>query len=441
MNEILHVSGCSEKYAELCALSTSGDLNADEIEELKEHLARCSTCAALLGEYTNLTQVGMARLAAELGSLEEGMYPFHAELAEQRLKEALCRESDPYRVASGPGVSMGVPELRASASSKFGKRIAVGIGLAAAILLAAASGVEFGRQLESRAAPTQMATTMPAPLSRSPQTLSSQERDALQARLTSVESTLSTVENHAAEADKHVVELTSSRASLLAQIDQLTKSGQATSDSLAAATQQRNGLEQQLSEANKTLDQVKADLVQARLDRQGAVLKAASLEQEVNDLHATLASTDRTVSTDEQFLAKDRDIRELMGARQLYIADVLDVQNDGERSKPFGRVFYTKGKSLIFYAFDLQSQPGYHEAKTFQAWGRPDGGSSKPLSLGIFYMDSEQNKRWVVKSASADVLARINAVFVTVEPKGGSQEPTSKPFLEAYLHSLPPNHP
>jgi len=37
--------------------------------------------------------------------------------------------------------------------------------------------------------------------------------------------------------------------------------------------------------------------------------------------------------------------------------------------------------------------------------------------------------------------ASVNAVFVTVEPKGGSAKPTGKPFLEAYLHSLPPNHP
>jgi anti-sigma-K factor RskA len=39
------------------------------------------------------------------------------------------------------------------------------------------------------------------------------------------------------------------------------------------------------------------------------------------------------------------------------------------------------------------------------------------------------------------VLAQIKAVFVTVEPKGGSAKPTGKPVLEAYLHSLPPNHP
>jgi hypothetical protein len=53
-------------------------------------------------------------------------------------------------------------------------------------------------------------------------------------------------------------------------------------------------------------------------------------------------------------------------------------------------------------------------------------------------MDSESNRRWVLKTDNPDALSQINAVFVTVEPKGGSAKPTSKPFLEAYLHSLPP---
>jgi len=94
-----------------------------------------------------------------------------------------------------------------------------------------------------------------------------------------------------------------------------------------------------------------------------------------------------------------------------------------------------------FYAFDLEKQPGYRETKAFQAWGKPDRSSAKPISLGIFYMDNEQNRRWVVKSDNPELLAQINAVFVTVEPHGGSTKPTGKPFLEAYLHSLPPNHP
>jgi hypothetical protein len=47
----------------------------------------------------------------------------------------------------------------------------------------------------------------------------------------------------------------------------------------------------------------------------------------------------------------------------------------------------------------------------------------------------------VVKSATTDILAKINAVFVTVEPKGRRAKPTGKAFLEAYLYSLPPHHP
>jgi hypothetical protein len=424
MNEILHPNGCSEKYAELCALSTSGDLSREEWRELSEHLAVCADCARLEEEYRNLAEVAMARLAAEAGPEEDHTLRFHAWTAERRLEEALSKQTGDL-----------IPAERKSTLS-FRKRVAVGISAAAALILAVGGGVEVGRRLPSSPSPAQPIAKMPSSTA-----LSSHEKEALEARMALVEKSLADTERRAVEDEKRIVDLTSSRSSLMIQVGQLTKSSQMNSTSLASVSEQRDNLAQQLSETNRNLEQVKADLVEARLDRQGAVLKAANLEQEVNTLHATLASADRSVSTDEQFLAKDRDIRDLMGARQLYIADVLDVQHDGRPSKPFGRVFYTKGKSLIFYAFDLQSQPGYHEAKAFQAWGRPDGGSSKPLSLGIFYMDSEQNKRWVVKSANSDVLARINAVFVTVEPKGGSHEPTGKPFLEAYLHSLPPNHP
>jgi len=37
-------------------------------------------------------------------------------------------------------------------------------------------------------------------------------------------------------------------------------------------------------------------------------------------------------------------------------------------------------------------------------------------------------------------LAQIDAVFVTVEPNGGSPKPSGKPFLFAYL-KIDPNHP
>jgi len=56
-----------------------------------------------------------------------------------------------------------------------------------------------------------------------------------------------------------------------------------------------------------------------------------------------------------------------MGARELYVAEVSDVAGNGKTKKPFDACFYTKGKSLIFYAYDLDQQPGLREASTFQA--------------------------------------------------------------------------
>src|SRR5436309_14168088 len=113
-----------------------------------------------------------------------------------------------------------------------------------------------------------------------------------------------------------------------------------------------------------------------------------------------------------------------MAARDLYIAEVSDVGGNGKRKKPYGRVFYTRGKSLIFYAYDLDQQPGVKNASTFQAWGRRGPDRKNAVSLGIFYMDSVANRRWILKVEDPQTLQQIDAVFVTVEPKGGSPEPS-----------------
>ena len=87
-------------------------------------------------------------------------------------------------------------------------------------------------------------------------------------------------------------------------------------------------------------------------------------------LSAELHDRDQEVAREQALLDHDRDIRELMGARDLYIAEVYDVAKSGDTEKPFGRVFYTTGKSLIFYAYDLDQRSGIKSASTFQAWGR-----------------------------------------------------------------------
>jgi len=129
-----------------------------------------------------------------------------------------------------------------------------------------------------------------------------------------------------------------------------------------------------------------------------------------------------------------------MGARDLYVAEVFDVAKDGATKKSYGRVFFTKGKSLIFYAYDLDRQPGLKNASTFQAWGQHGADRAQALNLGVFYEDNVSKKRWVLKFDDPQKLAQIDAVFVTVEPDGGSHKPSGKPFLFAYL-KVNSNHP
>ena len=54
--------------------------------------------------------------------------------------------------------------------------------------------------------------------------------------------------------------------------------------------------------------------------------------------------------------------------QDLYVAEVYDVERTGETKNAYGRVFYTKEKPLIFYAYDLDQQPGVKNASTFRAW-------------------------------------------------------------------------
>jgi hypothetical protein len=456
--------GCSDEYAELCALSTTGELSADEQRELEAHVTECEQCAALLAEYISLVRVTMPKIAAadsektHVESASDAAYQprkMEAQLLAALHPEAVVEPvpATESAAATEPVTTIHLVSPEESSAARPHRPVIswrISAGIAAMLLVGVAAAFQLGRRsvVQQVAQTSGLSPAVLSPASLIPATITPAEKArldadkaALQAKLDAAQAALALSDKQSADAAQHVAELTSAQTALQNKIDELTNQNQTSTASLTTVSQQRDGLQQQLAEATHSLELVRADLDHAQQARQGAVLRMASLENEVDGLRGTMAVTNRAASADEQFLAQDRDIRELMGARQLYIADVMDVQSDGERSKPFGRVFYTKGKSLVFYAFDLQGQPGYREAKAFQAWGKPDSATGKAVSLGIFYKDSDANKRWVLKSDNPEVLAQINSIFVTVEPKGGSARPTGKPFLEAYLHTLPPNHP
>ena len=82
------------------------------------------------------------------------------------------------------------------------------------------------------------------------------------------------------------------------------------------------------------------------------------------------------------------------------------------------------------YSEPVHSRPG--------AGAGPE--SEQAINLGVFYEDSAAKKRWILKCDDPKTLAQIDAVFVTIEPNGGSHKPSGKSLLFAYLR-VDPNHP
>jgi len=220
----------------------------------------------------------------------------------------------------------------------------------------------------------------------------------------------------------------------------LQSAGQKAREQAEKDSTEHNTLARKVEEEQALLGATQKKLETLEQSKTSDALRLTSLENQIHLMSQLLKDKDATIDEQQRYLASDRDIRNLMGARDLYIAEVYDVGGNGKRRKPYGRVFYTKGKSLIFYAYDLDQQPGAKEASTFQAWGLRGPDRNAALNLGVMYVDNTTNRRWVLRFDDPEALKKINAVFVTVEPNGGSPAPRGKQVLFAYLGEEP-NHP
>jgi DNA-binding NarL/FixJ family response regulator len=144
-----------------------------------------------------------------------------------------------------------------------------------------------------------------------------------------------------------------------------------------------------------------------------------------------LAHNDRGAIT----LPSAIELRNFIGARNLHIADVSDVNTTENQPKPFGRVFYTRGKSLVLFAYDLsKTKPN----QTFYAWGSRQSDPHRPQSLGALHTDDQIQRRWILEFNDPKVLAQIDSVYVTLEPTNKPGDtPNGKRLLSAYLGPSP----
>jgi hypothetical protein len=422
-----------QKFRELSALCQAGVLSPRERDELERHLAGCAPCREIYEEYSLISGQGMSSLGADYSDSFVAEDWDDRSARQQLMARVRQQESGPRLVGvRAPSSSNGF------LSWNLARSRAVGLGLAACLIAAVGVGAY---QLGSR---TQISSSNSSAAIIVPQALpSASSKDAAQGLLDAQSAQIVRLQKQVALDQQ---ELGSLRVASRAADDSFTALSAASSKNqqqLRQISEQRDKLASQLHEVEQAYQSVQLELTSLRAEHDRVLLHTASLESKAEELTSTAKEQERKLRDDEQFLSSDRDIRELMGARKLYIADVFDVDSRSRTRKPFGRVFYTQNKSLIFYAFDLEHEPGVKTASAFQVWGQRDadqGDKARPTNLGLLYMDSETNRRWVLRFDDPKQLAEIDAVFVTVEPHGGSQKPTGKPLLYALLRKEA-NHP
>jgi len=163
--------------------------------------------------------------------------------------------------------------------------------------------------------------------------------------------------------------------------------------------------------------------------------------REIRSLNERLQEQSSLKERDQDVLAAETKLRELVGARNLHIVDVYDTDANGKTKKAVGRVFYTQGQSLVFYAYDLSTVRSDAGKYAYYVWGRREGNEESVRNLGMLDPDDVSQKRWMLKVNDAKALSNIDRVFVTLEQNGKLDlRPHGKKILSAYLGS-PANHP
>jgi len=411
------------RYEEFCALASVGQMSAEEFAELQTHFQECSQCKDLYQEFLNINSLWLT----EAQGPDQEMYGRHFILRNRilgALQDAGAQFSEPIR---NP---ITAPPNRFRRFAVIRTPTPIWAAAAAVVLVAVFLGFEVGTHKRSSQPEGSSAALKPvnAPTPRSSD-----------ASLGSNAQQPSPAQNLQGNLEQKLAASESERTKALADIQVLR---QDIADLQSSRDKDANQIAQ--LKAHSEQDQNAATSAQAQIrslkeaeDAKNADLVATQIQ--LRDLEGKLA--DQRVAADrEQALtevASSSEMRDVIASRNLHIIDVADVTNSGVQ-KPFGRIFYTEGKSLIFYAYDL---PGAKGTKAYYAWGHQEGDANATRALGALHLDDPAQRRWVFKSNDAKVLAQIDSVYVTLEPTAKpGDKPKGQKILTAFLGTQA-NHP
>ena len=421
-----------QHYEELCALAATGQVPESEIAGFQAHLVDCSECSALMADF--------ARTGAYLATSYAAGQRGHD--VPDGMMERFVARARTEGIAMSPGIvrHKAIPTARRWMAAA-GAVAAVALVVVVIVVLRvkttvpqdAARSTPAHASDAARAAPSQPspspgadqsavlrtqvdALTMRLAADREAMAAAQRETGDLQARLAALE-----LEKEGLKGNDNERVATISR--LQAELDKV-KSEKAANDSERATT---------VSRLQAQIDNLKSE----KASNDVAVLAE---ENELRVLHQTLAQKEAILEKQRHLLELGNQFRELAVARHLQMVDVYDADGDGNQQLAVGRIFYIEGKSLVFYAFDLNSPRTIDQQISFYAWGERLG-DQRVRKLGIFHNEHVNDGRWVLTFDDPRVLAQINSVFVTMEQnKKSVTTPSGKRMLSTFLGSKA-NHP
>ncbi len=423
-----------EHFEELCAAASIGQASPEELAKLERHASECEACRQAYFDYLNIAARQFA--AAEQNpalSPQEAQECLDSELFTRRFLERAERQG----IVFSRDVDQEVRKL-APVSPAFSRRVpwyAPARAVAAVVIigLVLSAGYFYREDLFHRASPPSQAqgTGNPKP------------------------------ETAVLALDQRIAELTAANLRLQAQIDSLNAKLRKASDQLSAsetglksASEGRQKLVSDRDALEAQLQGVQRDLAASLAAAANAQQEAAKLRDHAGDIEATLVADEvkirdltedlkqksAALDQEHQLLALGRDVTDLMGARNLHIVDVVDTDPRGKTRPAFGRIFFTEGKSLVFYAYDLNETKIQKASYQYRVWAKKEGGDKQVKSLGIFYSDDKAQRRWVFKCNDPKILSEIDSVFVTLERDSDPSRPKGPNLMYAYLRGHP-NHP
>ncbi|MBM3803977.1 MAG: hypothetical protein FJW26_16875 [Acidimicrobiia bacterium] len=424
-----------ERFEELCALSALGQISAEEFRELRAHLRTCKTCQLRQDDFTEILHEHLPLLSPTDASTPGARnVAFHDASYKQRFiqraqKEGLTfspevagvTKAPPTQVARWHGRGWTWPKQLAASAALVGLSFWLG-------------SLQTRQKVTLRVPP---APDLAAPI-------------LLQPPAAKPEPTPPQLEPQlpraSLESEGQLAKARADYASAVAKNQVLNDQLQAVSEELASLKEEAEKLRTEaagsakLKETELALQLAQSELQKLQRERSVYASTFADQQTQIRELMDQLGKQAQSTEQDRQLTAASRDIRQLMGARNLHIIDVEDVEDNAVRREPVGRVFYTEGKSLIFYAFDLARRRKSMDKYSFQAWGQTEAKGGPVQSLGVFVSEDESKNLWVLKCDDPKLLARIDSVFVTIEPRGGNSRPQGRQLMYAYLRANP-NHP